>query len=156
VQGPDPLRNPHIDRPTDWGAVTDHSEHFGEMGVCKNFLGMDAPGVTSFECRLLNGFYYQPDTSPSNQLDRSLAANAFAAITSMTLGPSSRNTQMPLCVNNPAECSQSELAVWQEEQNAAEAEYDRTADCVFTTFVGYENTSTPLGINWHRNVIFRN
>ena len=48
-QGPDPLRNPRIDRPSDWGAVTDHSEHFGEMGICKNFLGMDAPGVLSME-----------------------------------------------------------------------------------------------------------
>ena len=27
-----------IDRPTDWGMVTDHSEHFGEMGICKDSL----------------------------------------------------------------------------------------------------------------------
>jgi len=32
-----------IDRPTDWGMVTDHSEFFGEMGICKDFLGIDAP-----------------------------------------------------------------------------------------------------------------
>ena len=63
---------------------------------------------------------------------------------------------MPLCVNNPAECAASELAVWQEMQRAAEEEYDRTRNCSFTTFIGYENTSTPSGTNWHRNVIFRN
>ena len=86
-QGPDPLRNPMIDRPTDWGAVTDHSEHFGEMGICKNFLGLDAPGRTSMECRMLNGFYYQPGTSPSNLLDRTFASNAFTQLTMMNLGP---------------------------------------------------------------------
>jgi hypothetical protein len=155
-QGPDPLRNPRIDRPTDWGAVTDHSEHFGEMGICKNFLGKDAPGVLSMECRMLNGFYYQPGTSPSNVLNRGLASDAFAQLTMMSLGPNSRNTRLPLCVNNPSECAASELAVWQEMQMAAEEEYDRSRNCTFTTFIGYENTSTPAGTNWHRNVIFRN
>src|SRR5574337_2148317 len=125
IQGPNPLRNPHIDRPTDWGAVTDHSEHFGEMGICKNFLGMDAPGRLSMECRMLNGFYYQPETgSPSNLLDRSLASDAFSQLTMMNLGPSSRNTRLPLCENDPSECATAETAVWQEEQNAAEEEYD--------------------------------
>jgi hypothetical protein len=144
-QGPDPLRNPRIDRPTDWGAVTDHSEHFGEMGICKNFLGRDAPGVTSMECRMLNGFFYQPGTSPSSGLNRSLASNAFAQLTMMNLGTSSRNTRLPLCVNNPTECAAAELAVWQEMQMAAEEEYDRSRNCTFTTFIGYENTSTPTG-----------
>ena len=155
-QGPDPLRNPMIDRPTDWGAVTDHSEHFGEMGICKNFLGLDAPGRTSMECRMLNGFYYQPGTTGSNSQDRTFASSAFTQLTMMNLGPSTRNTRMPLCLNNPTECSASELAVWQEVQRAAEEEYDRTRNCSFTTFIGYENTSTPSGTNWHRNVIFRN
>src|SRR4030095_11732415 len=80
-QGPDPLRTPRIDRPTDWGAVTDHSEHFGEMGICKNFLGKDAPGVLSMECRMLNGFFYQPGVSPSHALSRDLASNALAQLT---------------------------------------------------------------------------
>src|SRR5262245_2671774 len=119
-QGPDPLRNPRIDRPSDWGAVTDHSEHFGEMGICKNFLGQDAPGFLSMECRMLNGFYYQPGVSPSNALSRDLASNAFAQLTMTNLGPVSRNTRLPLCVNNPDECAAAELAVWQEMQMAAE------------------------------------
>jgi hypothetical protein len=41
------------DRPLDFAAVTDHSEYFGEMGVCKS---ADLPGHFSFECQLLNDF----------------------------------------------------------------------------------------------------
>ena len=41
------------DRPLDFAAVTDHSEHFGEMGVCKS---AHLPGRFSFECQLINGF----------------------------------------------------------------------------------------------------
>src|SRR5262245_4464663 len=160
-QGPDPLRNPMIDRPTDWGAVTDHSEHFGEMGICKNLLGLGAPGITSMECRMLNGFYYEPlppplTTNLSNEFARSLASNAFTQLTMMNDGPSTRNTRLPLCENSPSECSAAELLVWQEMQRAAEEEYDRTRQCNFTTFIAYENTSTPTSTNWHRNVIFRN
>jgi hypothetical protein len=155
-QGPDPLRNPRIDRPSDWGGVTDHSEHFGEIGICKNFLGLNAPGLLSMECRMINGFYYQPGTSLSNLLDRTFASNAFTQLTMMNDGPVTRNTRLPLCVNNPAECAASELAVWTEMQRAAEEEYDRSRHCTFTTFVAYENTSTPSSVNWHRNVFFRN
>jgi hypothetical protein len=54
---------------------------------------------------------------------------------------------------------------WQTVQDAAEQYYDRSADCEFTTFVGYEWTRTPIvrnalgqveGRNLHRNVLFRN
>ena len=45
---------------------------------------------------------------------------------------------------------------WREIQDAAEAYYDRSAACRFTTFVGYEWTGMPAGDNLHRNVIFRN
>ena len=49
-------------------------------------------------------------------------------------------------------------APWSEMQDAAEQHYDRSADCVFTTFVGYEWTGMERysGGNLHRNVVFRN
>jgi len=38
----------------------------------------------------------------------------------------------------------------------AETAYDRTSECSFTTFVGYEYTATTAAANLHRNVVFRN
>ncbi|MCH7949879.1 MAG: DUF3604 domain-containing protein, partial [Candidatus Dadabacteria bacterium] len=145
-----------IDRPTDWGMVTDHSEFFGEMGICKDFLGIDAPGRRSMDCRMINGFYWGPNVLPDPSFQRSSASAAFRMLTPMNVSPSSKNTHLPLCLNSPEECALSELAVWEEFQAAAEEEYDRSSNCSFTTFIAYENTSTPSGTNWHRNVIFRN
>jgi len=145
-----------IERPTDWGMVTDHSEHFGEMGICKDFLGINAPGRTSLDCRMINGFYWGPNVLPIPAVQRGNASSAFQIMTVMNDGPTTKNTHMPICVNRPGGCIIPELAVWQEHQSAAEEYYDRSSNCSFTTFVAYEMTSTPSGTNWHRNVIFRN
>jgi hypothetical protein len=140
------------DRPLDFAAVTDHAEHFGEMGVCKS---ADLPGRFSFECQLLNGFWWQPGLFPGSG-QRSLSTAAFNLLVLPGLGPSSFNTRLPMCVNGEANCLVSEQRVWDEIQAAAEEAYDRTSRCSFTSFIAYEMTSTPLGESWHRNVIFRN
>jgi len=47
--------------------------------------------------------------------------------------------------------------VWQAIRDAAEEAYDRSSECRFTSFVGYEWTAIlEDGINLPRNVIFRN
>ena len=48
------------------------------------------------------------------------------------------------------------METWTLIQQAAEAHYDRSSRCSFTTFVGYEYTDAPDAFNMHRNVIFRN
>jgi hypothetical protein len=154
--GGGPSRSPSIDRPSDWGAVTDHSEHFGVMGFCKDFLGKDLPESLSMECRMINGFFYEPGHAINPVLGATIASNAFTNLTLTNDGAISRNTNLPVCNNNPELCAKAEMEVWSEMQRAAEEEYDRTSACRFTTFIGYENTSTPLLNNWHRNVIFRN
>ena len=40
-------------------------------------------------------------------------------------------------------------------RQAAERHYDRSEDCSFTTFVGYEYTQGQEMANLHRNVIFK-
>jgi hypothetical protein len=154
--GGGPSRTPCIDEPLDWGAVTDHSEHFGVMGFCKGFLGKDIPESMSMECRMLNGFFYEPLRAINPVLGKTMASNAFTQLTLVNLGAVSENTNLPVCNNNPELCDKAELEVWNEVQKAAEEAYDRTDECRFTSFVAYENASTPLLNNWHRNVIFRN
>ncbi len=158
VQGPTALRRPRLDpaRALDWGGVTDHAELFGEMGICKDFEGQTAPGRLSMECRMLNGFFYQPPYNENNEYSATIASNAFTQVTVQGLGPISRMTRTPVCENNPDTCASAELKVWDEIRMAAEEAYDRTSACTFTSFVAYEVASTPLGVNWHRNVFFRN
>ena len=154
--GGGPNRRPKIDRPLDWGAVTDHSEHFGVMGFCKDFLGKKVPEYFSMECRMINGWFYQPLHAINPAMGSSMASNAFTQLTISGLGSVSHMTNLPVCYDNPDRCAKAELEVWQEIQNAAEEAYDRTSACKFTSFIAYENTSTPLLNNWHRNVIFHN
>jgi hypothetical protein len=53
-------------------------------------------------------------------------------------------------------CKKAAAPIWQDIIDAAEAAYDRSADCKFTSFIAYEYSLSPLGSNLHRNVIFRN
>ena len=155
--GGGPSRTPCIDQPLDWGAVTDHSEHFGVMGFCKN-LARQGParepvdGVPDDQ-RLLLRAAAGPQPGPRA---RASPSNAFTQLTIMNDGAISKNTNLPVCNNNPELCAKAEMEVWSEIQKAAEEAYDRSSECSFTSFVAYENTSTPLLNNWHRNVIFRN
>ncbi|MGH7336896.1 MAG: DUF3604 domain-containing protein, partial [Myxococcota bacterium] len=55
------------------------------------------------------------------------------------------------------DCLTAASGPWREMQEAAEAAYDKSSACRFTTFVGYEWTkSVQTASNLHRNVIFRN
>ncbi len=60
------------------------------------------------------------------------------------------------CGPGGVRCLEAARTPWQEIQAAAEAAYDRSAACGFTTFVGYEWTGAAGSKNLHRNVIFRN
>lgn len=151
-----PSRTPCIDDPLDWGAVTDHSEHFGVMGFCKNLGGQYLSESLSMECRMLNGFFYEPLKTLNPGFGKTMASNAFTQLTLTNLGAISQNTNLPVCNNHPELCAKAEMEVWSEVQAAAEEAYDRSEECTFTSFVAYENASTPLLNNWHRNVIFRN
>src|SRR6476659_5328920 len=100
--GGGPSRTTCIDQPLDWGAVTDHSEHFGVMGFCKDLAGKDIPERMSMECRMINGFFYEPGRAVNPVLGSTLAANAFTQLTITSDGAISHNTRLPVCENNPA------------------------------------------------------
>src|SRR5258706_4843587 len=64
--------------------------------------------------------------------------------------------RLGLCGAGDVNCHTQAALVWQDELDAAEEFYDRTAGCTFTTFPGYEWTNNLSGFNLHRNIIFRN
>lgn len=122
-------------RPLDFVAVTDHSEFLGETNLCTD------PTSTAYASKTCQG-YREKD------------------LTSLSFGPLSGELlatypeHPALC--ETASCAEVARTVWGDIQDAAEAAYDRTSACRFTSFVGYEWSATPLGNNLHRNVIFRN
>lgn len=129
-----PLRHIRLERPLDFAAVTDHAELFGEWNIC-NTPGLE--GHRSLVCRVYRtwprvAFFWMNYVAASGQ-------------------------RHGFCGPDGAICRESGRGPWQETLEAAEAAYDRSADCEFTSFVAYEWTGgAGAGNNFHRNVIFRN
>ena len=132
----EPLRSLQLDRPLDFAMVSDHAELIGEVHMC------NTPGVAghdSWQCRFYRwwprGAYY--------------LFNFMASV---------RQSHLGLCGENDALCLEAARIPWREMQEAAERHYDRSGDCRFTTFMGYEWTGLDAdsGGNLHRNVVFRN
>ena len=130
------VRSLQLRRPLDFAMVSDHAELIGEVQMCNT---PEVSGYGSWQCLLYRhwprGAYY-----------------LFNYMATM------RASHMGMCGENGAACQQAALAPWQEMQQAAEQHYDRSENCQFTAFVGYEWTGMEAdsGGNLHRNVVFRN
>jgi hypothetical protein len=140
-------REIQLRRPLDFASVTDHSEYFGETRIC---ITPGTPGYDSNHCLAFRGEEWTlPDPLPDPP-----PLNAFEFwglnLTFPFLG------DVSTCEEPGADCDGNAVSVWQETQDAAEAAYDRTSECAFTSFVAYEYTGSTGGFNGHRNVIFRN
>ena len=139
----EPTVRAQLRRPLDFTAVTDHAEFLGEMNICTNdewSWGRFAP-----ICLM---------TRSGNIFLQFLAADQW-----QTSGVSAENGErqrVSVCGYPGSDCPASLRAFWQNIQSAAEEHYDRSAECAFTTFVGYEYSDAPGMKNLHRNVIFRN
>jgi len=140
-----------IDRPLDFTAVTDHAEGFGEASICLPEEG--APHYSGYDdpiCVDLRDTFTR-DFQPTNPLPYSFI-QFFLAL----------NLANPLRFDGICggagwpDCATEAGLVWQDTQDAAEENYDRTSACAFTTFVAYEWSGNTDGNNLHRNVIFRN
>lgn len=143
-----PGRTATIEKPLDFTAITDHSEGFGEASIC---LDAGYTGYTDPLCQDIRATFLNP-YHPTNSLPQAFR-DFFTAL------------QLPnparfggVCGPGPGyvDCITEAGFVWQDTQDAAEANYDRTSACTFTTFNAYEWSGQTSGNNLHRNIIFRN
>ncbi len=129
------LRQITIDRPLDFAAVTDHAEFLGEMKLCRE------EGSAGYR-------------HPVCWIHRNMPQFTQLAFGGVGL---SMKRRWGFCGENDTICLGEAASSWVGIQEAAEAAYDRSSDCSFTSFVGYEWTATVgRGSNLHHNVIFRN
>jgi hypothetical protein len=131
-----PFAIQQLARPLDFAAVTDHSEFFGEMTLC---FDPDSAAYDVKSCQMFrkeNG----EGLTPFFRIVSSAEPKRMADV----------------CGEDGAACFEASISLWQNTQEMAEAAYDRTSSCEFTSFVAYEHTGTPNANNYHRNVIFRN
>jgi hypothetical protein len=122
--------------PLDFAAVTDHAEFFGEFAICTN----------------TSNKFYQTDTC------RGLRGKDFAGyfeFIKVVLDEEPRRIA-EICGKDGSACIEAARSPWKATQDMAEAAYDRSSACQFTTFIAYEYTGTTNANNIHRNVIFRN
>ena len=130
-----------LQRPIDFTAVTDHSELLGPIRLCS----AEDSGFVRWHPACV--------ATRSDLFPLQLLAMDYWASVGVT-GDSAGETESMVC--SLGDCDAAHKQAWQQIQDAAEAHYDRSANCEFTTFVGYEYTDAPNYANLHRNVIFRN
>ena len=123
-------------RPLDFVALTDHAELLAEVNVCVT------PGSAVYD-------------TASCQTYREGGAGSIQHF-GLTLTSSDPERLKDVCGPDGVDCPTLAKGVWTTIQEAAEAYYDRSEACEFTTFVAYEYSGAPLVSNMHRNVIFRN
>jgi hypothetical protein len=132
-----PMRKLRLSRPLDFVAVTDHAEFLGVVHGCTT------PGAAEYDSPACVTYREQPDSS-------------FSGFNIRTTFEQGSATNLSPCMEEEGGCAESALAAWREVQDSAEAAYDRTDSCTFTSFVAYEWSGAPASFNLHRNVIFRN
>lgn len=136
-------RRVRIETPLDFAAVTDHAEWVGEIAVCTE---QGLPGFDSDRCRAFRGEIETPNSFVSLIGGRSRMLNI--------IGVGGRAEGV--CGPGAAWCREALAGAWARSQAATEQHYDRSADCRFTSFHGYEYSNSPGRSKVHRNVIFRN
>jgi hypothetical protein len=129
-----PRRRVKLERPLDFAAVTDHAELLGELYLCQT---PNSSGYDSLICRL----------------QRRWPLMAYYFVNSRMLSVTDPQ-RYGFCGEKGELCRQAAAGPWETIRTAAEAAYDRTAACSFTSFVAYEWSGGPGGNMTHRNVLF--
>jgi hypothetical protein len=140
-------------RALDFAAVTDHAEQFGESNICTfeatQSCTEDAdcnPGVTGQECSSLGGMCRPVgyDSALCITARDELSRIRQGAVPSIIAGfenVSQNPTRPPFCGENGELCTKQAKLVWDRIRADAEAAYDRTSACTFTSFIAYEYTA---------------
>ena len=128
-------RTAQLDRPIDFAAVTDHSEWLGEVEACTD---PSSPVYGDAVCRRL-----RPGFTPE---DRTVWRD----------DPRIGGRPSTVCGDDQRRCRDGLATAWTETVAAAERHYDRSSECSFTTFLGWEYTRAPERSMTHRNIILRN
>lgn len=122
-----------IDRPLDFAAVTDHAEYLAEVSACID------PDSAAWDAPLCQG----------------LRDGTNAALVQFGLGLNGEDPSRFSDICDEVDCTALAGDVWGKTLAAAEAAYDRTEACTFTSLVAYEWSGARELSNLHRNVIFR-
>jgi hypothetical protein len=130
-------RKLRIGRPLDFAAVTDHSEFLGEIGLCTT------PGSAGYDSVRCKKYRDPAAKAEDGAFDFGVFLSSYAPKRPSDVAPEKDRAEMA-------------RTRWKAMQSGAEAAYDRTSSCDFTSFVAYEYTNTRGVSNLHRNVIFRN
>ena len=132
----DPLRSLQLNQALDFAMVSDHAELIGEVKMCNT---PEIEGYSSWQCMVYRNF----------------PRGAFYLFNYMA---TMKASHLGMCGEGGELCKNASVAPWQEMQQAAEQHYDRSENCSFTAFVGYEWTGMQAdsGGNLHRNIVFRN
>jgi hypothetical protein len=141
-----PFRTYQINRPLDFMLVSDHAEGFGETHIC---FDNAYAGYNDQLCVDLRDFIDEPPAGPGP-----IPTIFLQFLAPLILPDPDRFTG--ICGATNADCLAAATLVWQDMQDAAEENYDRSDACAFTTFIGYEYTAQEGGDNLHRNMVFRN
>jgi hypothetical protein len=132
----EPRRTIRLRRPLDFAVVTDHAELLGETHICTT------PGAVGYDAFVCTALRRWPKLTYMTQNARIFSQ--------------AEPRRFSFCGEDGSLCTEAARTPWRLIQEAAEAAYDRSDACAFTSFVGYEWTGMPGGDNVHRNVVFRN
>ncbi len=132
----EPIGSTQIDRPLDFLSVTDHSEYLGERALCIN------PDSSEYDGEFCQKY-------------REIEFRGTLMLATVIGQKDPKRIEM-LCGADGQRCIGAAKGPWKRTIEAAEAAYDRSDACSFTSFIGYEYTGSWGQSNYHRNVIFRN
>ena len=134
--GDEPWRVRKIGPPLDFAAVTDHSEFFGELSLCAD------PASEAYASRSCDALRKGGPTA------------ILVLVRGLSRDVPARSAE--ICGADGSRCLEAARNYWERTREMAEAAYDRSSSCSFTTFVAYEHSGTADSNAYHRNVIFRN